>query len=99
DRCSCTELARRGLQIALNHRQLAAVDSDNEMWGILKLDPPGTPGHQDRQALIDELVEHFGYDNIEQVVNALAFEFSKSDVASAATLIAELADAGNLAAQ
>ena len=99
DRCSCTELARRGLQVVLVHRQLAELDSDDKMWATLKLDPPGTPGHQDRQVLLDELVEHFGYDDIEQAVNALAFEFSKAALASAATLIAELADSGNLAAQ
>jgi N-acetylglucosamine kinase-like BadF-type ATPase len=99
DRCSCAELGRRALQVALVHRQLAAVDSDHKMWDTLKLDPPGSPGHQDRQALVDELVEHFGYDNIEQAVNALAFEFNKAALASAAKLIAELADSGNLAAQ
>ena len=74
----------------LVHRQLAELDSDDKMWATLRLDPPGTPGHQDRQVLLDELVEHFGYDDIEQAVNALAFEFSKAALASAATLIASL---------
>jgi N-acetylglucosamine kinase-like BadF-type ATPase len=99
DRCSCTELARRGVQVTLLHRQLVAANADGRMWASLKLDPPGTPGYQDRQVLLDEVVEHFGYDDIEQAVNALDFEFSKATLASAATLIAELADAGNLAAQ
>jgi N-acetylglucosamine kinase-like BadF-type ATPase len=99
DRCSGTELARRGLQVALIHRQLAVADADYKMWDILKLDPPGSPSHQDRQALLDELVEHFGYADIEQTVNALALDFSKAALASAATLIAELADTGNLAAK
>ncbi|HET6187470.1 MAG TPA: hypothetical protein VFE59_10765 [Trebonia sp.] len=99
DRCSCTELARRALQVALIHRQLAEVDSNHKMWATLKLDPPGTPGHQDRQVMLEELVEHFGYDDIEQTVNALAFEFNKAALASAAILLAELADTGNLAAQ
>jgi N-acetylglucosamine kinase-like BadF-type ATPase len=99
DRCSCTELARRALQVALVHRQLMAVESDHKMWESLKLDPPGTPAHQARQVLVDELVEHFGYPDLEQAVNALAFEFNKAALASAATLIAELADNGNLAAR
>ena len=99
DRCAGTELARRALQVTLLHHQLAAADADPKMWDTLKLDPPGSPGHQDRQTLLDELVEHFGYADIAQTVNALAVGFSKANLASAATLINDLADNGNVAAE
>lgn len=99
DRCSATELARRGLQMTLLHHQLHAARADSKMWETLKLDPPGTPAYEDRRALLDELVEHFGYLDMERTVRALAQDYSKAVLASAAILIAELADTGNIAAQ
>jgi N-acetylglucosamine kinase-like BadF-type ATPase len=99
DRCSATELARRGLQVALMHHQLDAAGADIKMWETLKLDPPGSQAYQDRRALLEELVEHFGYLDMEGTVRALAQDFSKAVLASAAILIAELADTGNIAAQ
>lgn len=99
DRYAATELARRALQVALLQHQLDVACADGRMWDTLKLDPPGSPAHHDRQVLLEELVEHFGYTDIERTVSALALDFSKAVLASAATLIAELADTGNIAAQ
>jgi N-acetylglucosamine kinase-like BadF-type ATPase len=99
DRFSATELARRGLRVTLLHHQLDTAGADTRMWETLELDPPGSPAYQDRKALLDELVEHFGYLDMERTVRALAQEFSKAVLAGAAILIAELADAGNIAAQ